>query len=445
MRRRCWEGNDLHPSDIRTQKLWCCLEVHVLTVHREGTRLHFHPNRRRCIVYRRKAKKPDGGYYYELLLVYVDDCLLISHDPNSVMEKIKKRFDLKDGYGEPKVYLGAEIVKHQTANGTMAWGLKSAQYVKNIVATISAELEQEGRRLKSGRNRKNCGPLPTNYKPELDVSPEVGPRLIQRYQTMMGMFRWAIELGRIDIEIETALLSQYQASPREGHLEAAYSVVHYLQQNPSKIAVMDPADKICDSRRFNSDARWEEIYGDITEPVPPDAPEALGAPVTISVFVDSDHASNVVTRRSHTGVLIFVQNALIMSYCKRQNTVESATFGSELVAMRLARDLVVALRVKLRMFGIPITGPANFFCDNEGVVKNTSIPESTLNKKHNSINYHIVRESVAQGIMQVAKEPTETNMADALTKILPYERKKKLLGPLLVDAPDDDARDGDTQ
>ena len=99
--------------------------------------------------------------------------------------------------------------------------------------------------------------------------------------------------------------------------------------------------------------------------------------------------------------------------------------------MRLARDLVVEIRIKLRMFGIPILGPANFFCDNEGVAKNTSVPESTLNEKHNSINYHIIRESVAQGIMRVAKEPTETNLADALTKIVPYEHKKMLLGPLL--------------
>ncbi|EJK44250.1 hypothetical protein THAOC_37229 [Thalassiosira oceanica] len=109
---------------------------------------------------------------------------------------------------------------------------------------------------------------------------------------------------------------------------------------------MDPAYMICDSRRFNSNnASWGEIYGDITEEIPPDAPEPLGAPVTILVFVDADHASNVVTRRLHTGVLIFVQNTLIMSYCKRQNTVESATFESELVAMRLARDLVIEIRI----------------------------------------------------------------------------------------------------
>ena len=73
------------------------------------------------------------------------------------------------------------------------------------------------------------------------------------------------------------------------------------------------------------------------------------------------------------------------------------------------------------------------FCDNEAVYKNTSNPESTLTKKHNSINYHICREAVAAGIMRVAKEDTETNIADALTKILPYSRKQQLLGPLLWD------------
>ena len=55
---------------------------------------------------------------------------------------------------------------------------------------------------------------------------------------------------------------------------------------------MDPAYMICDSRRFNSNANWGEIYGDITEEIPPDAPEPLGATVTISAFVDADHASN---------------------------------------------------------------------------------------------------------------------------------------------------------
>ena len=77
--------------------------------------------------------------------------------------------------------------------------------------------------------------------------------------------------------------------------------------------------------------------------------------------------------------------------------------------MRFARDLISALQIKLKSFGIPIQGPANMYGDNASVVKNTTILESTLNKKHNSFNYHIVRESVADKIMRIMKEDTETD------------------------------------
>jgi len=293
-------------------------------------------------------------------------------------------------------------------------------------------LAEDGKELKGkAGHKRHKGPLPTSYKPELDTTPECNEDLASRFRQIIGILRWAIELGRIDIQIEVSLLSHYQASPRLGHLEALYKIVHYLKMNPFKRVVFDPSEPYVDEHRFNTCADWKDFYGDVCEEVPPDAPEPLGKPVTISCFVDANHAGNVVTRRSQTGILIFVNNALIISFSKKQNTVESATYGSELVAMRIARDQLVALRIKLRCFGVPINGACNVYSDNESLYKNVSIPESTLNKKHNSINYHICRESAAAGIMRVAKEDTETNLADALTKMLPYERKMELLGKLL--------------
>jgi hypothetical protein len=70
-------------------------------------------------------------------------------------------------------------------------------------------------------------------------------------------------------------------------------------------------------------------------------------------------------------------------------------------------------------------------CDNQGVVKNNSIPESTLTKKHNAINYHIIRESAAMGMLRVGKEDTETNLADLLTKILNQPRWQALLQSIM--------------
>ena len=78
---------------------------------------------------------------------------------------------------------------------------------------------------------------------------------------------------------------------------------------------------------------------------------------------------------------------------------------------------------KLRIFEIPIEGPTNVFCDNRGVVLNSSRPESTLQKKYNAINYHVVREYAAAGILRVGKEDGTTNLADLLTKVLTGQHK----------------------
>ena len=172
---------------------------------------------------------------------------------------------------------------------------------------------------------------------------------------------------------------------------------------------------------------WEEFYKGAKEDIPPDMPSSRGLPMSISVFVDANHAGNQANRRSQTGILIFCNSAPIHWYSKSQTTVESSTFGSEFNAMRVAVEMVKALRYKLRMFGVPIEGPASVFCDNEAVYKNTVLPESTLKKKHHSISYHASREAVAAGVIQVAKEGTRTNLADLFTKFLTSGRQEYLL------------------
>jgi hypothetical protein len=174
----------------------------------------------------------------------------------------------------------------------------------------------------------------------------------------------------------------------------------------------DPMTPMVDESAFNNGVDWKEFYGEVQEELPPKMPKPRGQRVTISSFVNANHVGNKVTRCSHTGIIIYVQNALILWYRKKQNTVEVATFGSEMVALRICKELIVAIHYKLRMFGVEVDGPANEFCDNCGVVKNVSIPESTLMKKHNAINYHAVREVVVAGILRVGKEDGEMNLAD---------------------------------
>jgi hypothetical protein len=72
----------------------------------------------------------------------------------------------------------------------------------------------------------------------------------------------------------------------------------------------------------------------------------------------------------------------------------------------------------------------NAFCDNESVVKNSTKPESTL-KKHDAIAYHRVRKAQAAGIVRIAKEDGETNLADVLAKCLPGSRLRELCSCIL--------------
>jgi hypothetical protein len=95
--------------------------------------------------------------------------------------------------------------------------------------------------------------------------------------------------------------------------------------------------------------------------------------------------------------------------------------------MRQAIELVKSLRYKLRMFGIPIEGATDIFCDNESVYKNASRPESVLSKKQHSISYHSARESVAAKIVRIAKESTLSNLSDLFTKTMNRPRRELLL------------------
>ena len=121
----------------------------------------------------------------------------------------------------------------------------------------------------------------------------------------------------------------------------------------------------------------------------------------------------------------------ILWYSKRQNMLESSTFGSEFVALHIAVEMNNALQIKLRMLGIPLDGPTNGFCDKKLVVKNASIPESRLSKKYNALAYHKVRENCACNSVRICHEPGKRNLSDVLTKFLPSAAHKQCITRIL--------------
>jgi hypothetical protein len=254
---------------------------------------------------------------------------------------------------------------------------------------------------------------------------------IRKYQSMIGELQWAISLGRFDIQTAVMTMSQYQVAPREGHLKRLQRIYGYLRK--FKQGAIHIRTDMPDLTQFQATKHdWSySVYGNVEELIPADIPVPLGKPVVLSTYKDANLYHNLVTGRAVTGILHFINNTPIDWFSKAQPTVETATYGSEFVAARIAVDQIIDLRTTLWYMGVPITGKSFLFGDNESVWKNATIPHSSLKKSHNALSYHRVREAIAANINAVFKIDGKNNPADVLSKHLGYSIAKFLLKPLL--------------
>ena len=195
-------------------------------------------------------------------------------------------------------------------------------------------------------------------------------------------------LGRFDIAYATSTLARFSTAPRKGHYKEAQRIFSYLRKFPKGKLLIDTKDPpIRKHVKYERSDNWTEFYPEAEEMIPPDMLKPLGTMSTIICYVDADHARDKVTCRSVTGILLCVNNTPLIWYTKCQKTVESSTYGSELVSARVAVDMVVEVRYKLRMLGIPLEDTSLLIGDNMSVILNTTLPSSMLKKKHNAIAY----------------------------------------------------------
>ena len=373
-------------------------------------------------VWMRPATKADGLQVYEYVLVYSDDLIMIGIKPEEIAAQISQIYKFKnDKWEEPAQYLGANVGKMRMPNDLDCWFMGSEEYCKTAIQNIEAWLQKREQRLPT----KTACAFPSKWKPELDVTPELVDEDANYYQQQIGVLRWLVELGRIDIITEVSMLVAHSACPRQGHLAAVVHLFAYLKGNPRSKTVFDPTPI---QHAVEKEHDWSDFYPDYEEVKPPDMPEPRGNPLQMTCWVDSDHCGDVVSRRSRTGVIIFCGSAPIVWHSKKQGSVETSSFGSELTAMKTAVELVEGLRYKLRMMGVPLDGFCHLKADNMSVVHNCSNPASQLKKKSNSICYHFVRErcSGKSPVCRVSYCPTDANLADVATKSSAAPVKKRL-------------------
>ena len=355
---------------------------------------------------------------------------MISDNADKVLRKeIGYYFDLKEeSIGKPKIYLGGQVRDVEMPNGQQCWAFGSAQYVKAAVTNVEEYLSKIGQSLPARAKT----PLSANYRPELDVSDELGPDEASYYQSLIGILRWMVELGRVDLNCEVSMMSSHLALPRKGHLEQLFHMFGYLKKHHNAEMPFDPTVPEIDEDDFKPQDWSRSIYGDIEEDLPHNMPKPRGQGMRMTVYVDSDHAGESLTRRSRTGYLVFLNSAPIYWMSKKQTSTETSTFGAEFMAMKAACEYSRGLRYKLRMMGIPCEEPTFIYGDNQSVLANVTVPDSQLKKKSNSIAYHFVREGCARSEWRTTYVNTHDNPADLMTKPLPSgEKRTKFIRRLL--------------
>ena len=145
------------------------------------------------------------------------------------------------------------------------------------------------------------------------------------------MLRWATELARVDILHETSLMSQYQASPRDGRLDQVLHIFSFLKKKPKLTLYMDPSLPRINYSVFKTKPEdFKEYYRDAEEEMPHRMPQPRGMTVVTTSFVESSHGTNKVTQRSHSGHILFVNRAPVKWLSRRQKTVETSVFHHNL-------------------------------------------------------------------------------------------------------------------
>jgi len=361
-----------------------------------------------------------NGNVHECIAVYVDDLILAALDAQALANTLMEDYKYKlKGVGPIKFHLGCDY--ERDPDGTLAHGPKT--HVEKMLSSCESMF---------GDKPKQCSsPLEKNDHPELDDSAELGEADIAKCQSMIGSLSWAVTLGRFDVITAVMTMSGFRLAPRIGHLNCLKRMHGYLAKfKDAKIRVRTGSPDCSDVP--DEIYEWAySVYGDVKEVIPDDMPVPLGKSVTTTSYKDANLYHDLLTGRSVTGILHFLNGTPIDWFSKKQSTVETATYGSEFVAARLATDQILDLRISLRYLGVPVEEQSFLFGDSQSVITSATVPQSPLSKRHLALAYQRVHEAVAARILHFLPVNGKCNPADVLSKHCGHVQACPLLKPLL--------------
>ena len=302
------------------------------------------------------------------IAVWVDD-IIIAATSNSLMndikELLKSKFKMTD-LGLIKWFLGIEFEQSDT-------GISMCQshYLKGV-------LERFG--------MQDCKPRTTPCEQKLDdyESPaENSAADVTRYREMVGSLIYAMMCSRPDLAYIVTKLSQSLANPSQGDWITVKHVLRYIKGSLNK--------KLTYSKTTNG--------------------------LKIVGFSDSDWASST-DRRSTTGYYFSLnQSGPPISWkSKKQHTIALSSCEAEYMALTAATQEAIFLKMVTKDFGLVNDEAIKLNGDNQGSLSLVKNPIINDRSKHIDIKHHFIREKYTNGVIDLEHVPTNSNVADLMTK-----------------------------
>ena len=180
----------------------------------ELTKLGFQPSKADSDLWMRDCKT-----HYEYIATWVDDLLIVPHEPMQIITDLEKVFQLK-GTGVPEYYLGGDIRRVQK---------DGKSYLQTDAKTYIARICEKVESLMEWKLRHFMSPEDPEYHLELDESDILEGNDVSKFGMLVSSQNWPVMLGQYDIQHATQTLARYSRIPREGHMKAARRIFGYIK------------------------------------------------------------------------------------------------------------------------------------------------------------------------------------------------------------------------